>query len=135
MVMYIDDRNIWVSSSSLRTNTQILQAVYKSISNQLTKSELSINVKKYELIYFTRHKCDANDRPSITITNTQEVGTTMIHYSPHIKWLGIMFDSKLNFHEHIQRTAIKADSALGGLHMLSNTLKGLSTHHFRVLYT
>jgi hypothetical protein len=46
-----------------------------------------------------------------------------------------MFDSKLNFHEHVHRTALKAETALRGLHMLGNTLRGLSAHHFRLLYT
>jgi hypothetical protein len=46
-----------------------------------------------------------------------------------------MFDSKLNLHEHVCRIALKAETALGGLHMLRNTLRGLSTHHFRLLYT
>jgi hypothetical protein len=63
------------------------------------------------------------------------MNTTTIIPSPHIKWLGIMFDSKLNFHEHVCRTALKAETALRGLHMLGNTLKGLSAHHFRLLYT
>jgi hypothetical protein len=67
MVMYIDDGNIWVSSSSLKTNMQILQVVYKAISKKLTKSGLAINTKKCELIHFTRYKCNTNETPSINI--------------------------------------------------------------------
>jgi hypothetical protein len=63
------------------------------------------------------------------------MNTTNILPSPHIKWLGITFDSKLNVHEHVHRTTLKAETALGGLHMLGNTLRGLSAHHFRLLYT
>jgi hypothetical protein len=85
MVMYIDDGNIWVSSSSLKTNTQILQAAYKAISNQLAKSGLSINTKKCELIHFTRCKRDINDLPPIEISNTQETNTTTIQPLLHIK--------------------------------------------------
>jgi di/tripeptidase len=135
MVMYIDDGNIWVSSSSLKTNTQILQAAYKAISQKLTKSGLAIDTKKCKLIHFTRCKRDTNEKPLINIPNTQETNTTTILLSPHIKWLGIMFSSKLNFHKHIHRTALRAETTLGGLHMLGNTLRGLSAHHFRLLYT
>jgi hypothetical protein len=135
MVMYIDDGNIWVSSTSLKTNSQILQAAYKTISKQLAKTGLAIDTNKCELIHFTRRKRDINENPSINIPNTQGTNTTNILPSPHIKWLGITFDSKLNFHEHVRRTALKADSALGGLHMLGNMLKGLSANHFRLLYT
>jgi hypothetical protein len=77
MVIDIDYGNIWVSSLSLRTNTQILQAAYKSVSNQLTKSRLSIDVKKCEVIYFTRCKCDANDPPSTPKERAQP------QYIPH----------------------------------------------------
>jgi hypothetical protein len=135
MVIYIDDGNIWVSSSSLGTNAQILQAAYKAISNQLAKSGLAIDTKKCKLIHFTRRKCDTGEKPSINIPNTQETNTTTIIPSPHIKWLGIMFDSKLNCHKHVCRTALKAETALRGLHMLGNTLRGLSTNHFKLLYT
>jgi hypothetical protein len=30
---------------------------------------------------------------------------------------------------------LKAEATLGGLYMLGNTLRGLSAHHFRLLYT
>jgi hypothetical protein len=135
MAMYIDDGNIWVSSTSLNTNIKILQVAYKAISKQLAKSGLSIDTNKCELIHFTRRKRDTNVEPSIKIPNPQETNTTTILPSPHIKWLGIIFDSKLNFHKHVRRTASKAENALGGLYMLGNTLKGLSAHHFRLLYT
>jgi hypothetical protein len=49
--------------------------------------------------------------------------------------LGITFNSKLNFYEHIHRTSNKANTTLSGLYMLGNTLKGLSAQHFRLLYT
>jgi hypothetical protein len=96
---------------------------------------LSIDTNKCELIHFTRHKRDRNEKLSIKIPNTQGTNTTTIAPAPHIKWLSITFDSNLNFHEHVRKTAIKAENALGGLYMLGNTLKGLSAYHFRLLYT
>jgi hypothetical protein len=105
MAMYIDDGNIWVSSTSLNTNIQILQVAYKAISKQLAKSGLSIDIKKCELIHFTKRKHNTNGELSIIIPNTQGTNTTTILPSPHIKWLGITFNSKLNFHKHIHRTA------------------------------
>jgi hypothetical protein len=136
MAMYIDDGNIWVLSTPLNTNIQIPQVAYKAISKQLAKSGLSIDTNKCELIHFTRRRCDTNVEPSIKIPNTQgTTNMTTILPSPHIKWLGITFNSKLNFHEHVRRTASKAENALRGLYMLGNMLKGLSAHHFRLLYT
>jgi hypothetical protein len=103
--------------------TSILQAAYHTLKNQLGKS---LDVKKCELIHFTKRKKDTNNLPSITIPNNSGDDTTTIPPSTHIKWLGITFDTKLNFQEHIRKTKTKAETALGGLYMLGNTLKGLS---------
>jgi hypothetical protein len=134
-VDYIDNGKIWVSSLSLSTNTLILQAAYKTVRNWLTKNGHSIDTKKCELIYFTRRKKDQNNLPSIFIPNESEDNIITITPSPHIKWLVIIFDSKLNFQEYICKVTTKANSVLGGLYMLGNTMKGLSAHHFCLLYT
>jgi hypothetical protein len=105
---------------------------YKCIFPQVENIQM---VLLATIIHFTRHKYDTNEKPSINIPNTQEMNTTTILPSPHIKWLGIMFDSKLNFHEHVHWTALKAETTLRELHMLRNTLRGLSAHHFTLLYT
>jgi hypothetical protein len=135
MVMYIDDGNLWISSYSLLTNTCILQAAYYTIKNQLAKAGLSLDVKKCELIHFTKLKKDTDNLPSITIPNNSGDDTTTITPSTHVKWLGITFNVKLNFHEHVCKTNTKAEAALATLYMLGNTLKGLSAHYFYLLYT
>jgi hypothetical protein len=74
--------------------------------------------------------------PTIDIhTNKNKDNMTMITPSPHITWLSITFKSKLNFQEHIHKVTTKANTALGGLYIFSNTMKGLSAHHFQLLYT
>ena len=47
-----------------------------------------------------------------------------------MKWLGITFDSKLLFNEHVKAATNKAENIAKGLTMLGNTVRGL---HQRLL--
>jgi hypothetical protein len=102
-----DAGNIWVSSLSLNTNIYILQAAYKAVRKRLTENGLSVDIKKCELIHFTKQKQDLNNLPSISIPSETAENMITIPPSPHIKWLGIIFDSKLNFHEHVHKVTAK----------------------------
>jgi hypothetical protein len=81
MVMYIDDGNLWISSYSLLMNTHILQAAYYTIKNQLAKAGLSLDVKKCELIHFTKRKKDTDNLPSPTTQATTQPQSHPQHIS------------------------------------------------------
>src|SRR5258705_230100 len=134
MAMYVDDGNIWVSSDNLDTNIKILQSAYKAINNRLHAAGLRTDVSKCELIHFSRRHRDRNHLPSITIPNDNGADHITIQPSQSIHWLGIWFDSRLNFHEHIQRVTDKAAKAVNGLCILGDSICGLSPLHFRTLY-
>jgi ribonuclease HI len=51
-----------------------------------------------------------------------------------MRWLGIYFDRKLTFKEHIRIMTARASSKVDGLRILGNTVKGLSAPHLRHLY-
>ena len=57
-------------------------------------------------------------------------------YEPqsHIKWLGLIFDSKLSFRQHVQHQASRGAAAAGCLRMLANTKGGLSHQNMRTLH-
>jgi hypothetical protein len=63
----------------------ILQTAYKTVRKWLTENRLSIDIKKCELIHFTRQKKDLNNLPSISIPNETGENTITIPPSPHIK--------------------------------------------------
>ena len=59
---------------------------------------------------------------------------TKILVTPTIQWLGIHFDRKLLFNEHVKKLSAKAEAAIGCIAMLSNTMRGLSHLNLCTLY-
>ena len=51
-----------------------------------------------------------------------------------IQWLGIWMDSQLLWNAHTQKMAAKAQSALTAMNLLSNTMRGITGRHMRILY-
>jgi len=67
-----------------------------------------------------------------TATNTGEV--RRYEPQPHIKWLGLIFDSRLSFRQHVQHLTSRGAAAAGCLRMLANTKGGLSHQNMKILY-
>ncbi|KAJ7648928.1 hypothetical protein DFH06DRAFT_996803, partial [Mycena polygramma] len=129
--MYVDDGKTWVSSESLLTNVRILARAYKKIDRWLISVGLSPDLVKRELQHYTRRRND--DCPPIPLPG-KDGGIVFLTASKTVKWLGIHFDRKLRFDEHVKKLAARAQSAVNGLCMLANTVRGLSQSHLRTLY-
>lgn len=51
-----------------------------------------------------------------------------------VRWLGVHFDRKLQFVQHVKLAAARGENAVSGMTMLANTVKGLSQSLLRRLY-
>jgi ribonuclease HI len=51
-----------------------------------------------------------------------------------MRWLGVFFDWKLRFEDHVKTMARRARSTVAGLRILANTIRGLSIANARLLY-
>jgi len=90
---------------------------------------LSIDFIKCKLTHFTRK----HDIVFPTITLPSPDGDVTITHHGTMKWLGIMFNSKLLFNEHIKMATNKVENIAKGLTMLGNTVQGL--HQLCLLHT
>jgi len=130
LVGYIDDVNIYTSSTSLIQNVAALRADFIAILRILHGLGLSIDFIKCMLTHFTRqHNIDF---PNITLPSPD--GDIVITHNNTMKWLGIIFDSKLLFNKHVKAATNKAENIAKGLTMLSNTVHGLHQHLLRTIY-
>ena len=130
LVGYIDDVNIYTSSTSLLQNIATLRADFVTILHILHGLGLSIDFIKCALAHFTRkHNIDF---PDITLPGPD--GDIVITHSNTMKWLGITFDSKLLFNEHVKAATNKAENIAKGLTMLGNTVRGLHQCLLRTIY-
>ena len=72
--------------------------------------------------------------PIILPPSTNPRETRTYEPQPHIKWLGLIFDSKLSFRQHVQHLASRGTATAGCLRMLANTKSGLSHQNMKTLY-
>ena len=54
MIMYVDDRKIYVSSKSLETNTILIKIAYKEVERWLTSAGLAADTSKREVMHYSR---------------------------------------------------------------------------------
>ena len=87
-------------------------------------------MKKTELIHFHTKRTELLE--SLTLQTGTE--TVEIAAKDTVKWLGIWFDRKLNFKEHVEKRIASAYRAFCSIQRLSNTARGLSFKAMRQLY-
>ena len=121
LVGYIDDVNTYTSPTSLQENVIALLAIFITIQGILDGLGLSINFIKCELTHFTRQHNAIF--PNIALPGLD--GDIIMSHHGTVKWLGITFDSKLLFNDHVKAVTNKAENITKGLTMLGNTVHGL----------
>ena len=87
-----------------------MQRTIESISKWLRQSGLKVNDSKAEVCLFHR-----KDHPPIRLTINNEVITS----KPVMNVLGIVFDSKLQWHAQVQNAINKSKKALHALFLIS----------------
>ena len=96
---YLDNISLTTSSNSLKKNIKTLEQEVKDIFELGKKNTISFNIEKTELIHFNSSK----NKPSLKLPNRDLVSPSKV-----VKWLGMYFNEKLNFKEHIAYRASKA---------------------------
>ena len=123
---YIDDFSLSVSSTSARKNCKAIEKIVANFIEVAREQGVSFNPKKTELIHFTTQREPIAE--GVTIDG-QAVAPKLL-----VKWLGIWFDYKLSFKQHIERRINLAMASFLGMQRLAGTQKGLSFRAMRQLY-
>ena len=96
----------------------------------LEDAGMRIDPDKSELIHFSRNK----KTPVDPILTSIYGNMLTIHPKPVLRWLGIFFDSKLTYKDHVKIMANRVTSVANGIKVLANTVRGLSQKHIRILF-
>ena len=126
---YIDDFSLLASSSSVSENAQLLTDSFQAVQTELAEAGLTLDVTKTELIHFSRSRSP----PCPSLHLSTPAGIVTISPKPVLRWLGIFFDSKLSFKEHVRIMVNRAKGSLNGLCALANTVRGLHQSHLLTL--
>ena len=129
---YIDDFAVLAISESLPDNCRVLSKGLDRVVSLLGGVGMTIDPDKLDLIHFSRRPGNNIGAHSVTCP----VGNRRVVVEPKrvMRWLGIFFDSKLTFTEHVKIMCNQARSIINGLRCLSNTVRGLAQPHLRILY-
>jgi hypothetical protein len=95
---YLDDITLTTTSKSLKQNIKTLEREVKDIFELRNKNAISFDIDKTKLIYFDNSK----NKPSLKLPNRAIVLPSKV-----VKWLGMYYNEKLSFKEHIAYRASK----------------------------
>ena len=109
--MYADDTNITTSASNFNDTEKLVNEDLDSIKQWLLANKLSINVTKTEYILV----CSKYKSAQFTRPLNIKLGSDSIERVDASKSLGIYIDEHLTWSAHIDYSAKKISSALGGL--------------------
>ena len=129
---YIDDFAILVISESIVDNVRVLSEGLDRLISLLGAVGMTIDPDKLDLIHFSKRP--GNSIGAHSVTCTVDGQRIVVEPKKVMRWLGIFFDTKLTFSEHVKIMSNRARSIINGLRCLSNTIRGLSQSHLRILY-
>ena len=127
---YADDICQIVTSSSLETNTQILEGLAAELQLWGLQEGLLFDLDKTEIQHFSRNSQDSNPALLIHSGNGQH-HIQPPHKSQAVRWLGIWFDRRLTFLPHCRAMAARARQTAAGIQSLANTARGVNARLLR----
>ena len=114
---FADDIALWTSSKSLAQTGSNMNHAISDIELWCSLWRVKLNPEKSNLIYFRFNKKYENNLPDIQLFGHK------LQYERTAKFLGVIFDQKLNFSEHIKEICTGAQKRLNLLKLLSSKRK------------
>ena len=116
-LMYVDDLVIYTSSRYLPSIERRLQAAVNKLEKWTENHGFKFSAGKSIMVHFHR-KNGPQTEPSITLYNNQ------LKCEKHAKYLGLIFDQRLRWTEHIKTLKVRATKALDIMKCVSGTKWG-----------
>ena len=97
--LFVNDGSLYTASNSPTTNARRLKTAFEIVIAWAGQNGLKINMNKVDYICFIcPHKRKIPPILLITLPTSTNPGETRTYKpQPHVKWLGLIFDSKLSF--------------------------------------
>ena len=127
-VGYADDLVILVKGKHVNVLCDRLQEGLKIVENWCKDHSLSVNPKKTEMVLFTRKRKLGNYR-------LPKFCGTQLTLSKEVKYLGVTFDSKLNWNSHLTNRTQKATIAFNQCRRAIGKTWGLTPKAAMWIYT
>ena len=129
-ISFVDDSLIIAQNKSIVTSNSQLFCSYNILSKLLDKFSLIVEYSKTDIFHFNRSHGVFNPPP----LNLSSIGGPVLKPKDSWKYLGFIFDRKLNFHQHIDFYLNKAISTVKCMKLLGNSSRGINPIQKRLLY-
>ena len=126
---YIDDIAYGISGESGESNVRALQQILKETERWSQKHGAQFERSKYILIHFTRnHRKETN--AGITLDDGSH-----IQPSDTAKYLGVIFDKKLNYRHNMEHQVKKGSRLVIAMNSIAKSTGGATFPYVKRLYT
>ena len=124
---YIDDTAIMVTSTSVATNIRILLEIVPLLLDWSRMHACRFDIGKFQLVHHTRYEPRYEPLPL-------QIDGHMITPSDSARYLGIIVDRRLRWHEHVEAAIAKGTAAVLAVGRLARPTFGLPHQYARRLF-
>lgn len=128
LALYADDTALFCTSRFAKHIINNLEKGVKKINSYYTRWKMSTNNNKTQVIFFTKRRTKQLPHRNF------KIGDVEIEWQNTLKYLGIIFDKKLTFKDHIQTAIAKTNAATKILYSLINRRSRLNQNSKLLLY-
>ena len=131
-LLFADDTTLFLSHNNLTTLLKNANVEFKKICDYFRANKMALHPKKTQFMLFSNKTIDEvpiiyMDNNSVGQPFSEELRTPITYVTqesanPTVKFLGVNFDPKLNFKNHIQTIKAKISRALFSLKQVKNIL-------------
>ncbi|OHW94806.1 reverse transcriptase protein [Colletotrichum incanum] len=110
------------SSTSLEDNCALLAKEWEEAQEWRASEGITFDTDKSELIHFTKRPKDGNPPIAVSLLDRRQHIVQAVDQGVSIRWLGVHFDRRLTFKNHVRDLCAKACQVVNGLRGLGNTV-------------
>jgi hypothetical protein len=117
-IMFADDTNLFFKHTNLKTLYEFVNNELVKISKWFKLNKLSLNIKKKKnyIIFRNKNKKITNQNLSLKIDDT------VIEQVHNTKFLGVIINQNLTWHDHINTVCTKVSKSIGILLRIRNSV-------------
>ena len=121
-ISFVDDGLIIAQNKLIDTSNSQLFCSYNVLFKLLDKFRLTVEHSKTDIFHFNRSHSIFNPLP----LDLSDIGGPILQPKDSWKYLGFIFDWKLNFHQHIDHYSNKAISTVKCMKLLGNSSRDIN---------
>ena len=117
---FADDASQWAVSKNISLALEYLQRDLDKLARWCVKWRIKVNPERTKVIIFSKSQTASRAEPALSLYGD------LLSYYPHIKYLGITFDSGMTFTKHFEEILERCNQKFHRLRILVSKKWGLS---------